>query len=408
VTEDDSGVAGGYYRWFVVAALFIVWAVVFGIQYSFGIFFKNLQEALGCSRGTVSLAMTVHLLVFALTMVPAGWVISRFDIRTVYSLATLGLGLPLALCSRISEPWQLYALYGLMGVSISIYGPSVFIVITNWFTAKRGLALGLASAGSGFGTLIAAPLSNALIDSYGWRNAFVILGLGSFLILLAISQFIRNPPGWPSAQNGSANGSPAGGSRVGRPESPGRMTFRQAITTRNILLIIAGSAAAQIASRVIVVHIAPHAMDVGRSPFAAAMALSIIGCGSVLGRILMGFIQDRIGARHSMIFCLGIMGLCLAALPFVTSDAAFFLFAILFGFAFGGDVPQVPALTVHCFGVASLSVIYAFISATVNIGSALGPSAAGYIFDLTQSYTPTFLGLSILLFLGAFSISRVK
>jgi len=406
--QADSRAGGGAYRWLVVAALFALWTVVFGIQYSFGVFFRPLQEALGASRGTVSLAMTVHLLVFALTMIPAGWAIGRFPARRVYSLATVGLGLPLALCSRVTEPWQLYLLYGIMGVSMSIYGPSIFAIIAGWFTAKRGLALGLASAGSGFGTLIAAPLSSALIHAYGWRNAFAILGVGSFCILLAVAQSIRNPPGWKPSRPGAAGGGPAAGDRLPGADHPGRMTFRQAIATRAILLIIAGSMSAQIASRVIVVHIAPHAMDVGVSPFAAAMALSIIGCGSVLGRVMMGFVQDRIGARYSMIFCLGAMGLCMAALPWVSTDAAFFLFALLFGFAFGGDVPQVPVLTVHCFGAAALGMIYGFISATVNVGSALAPSAAGYLFDLTGSYTATFLGLSVLLFLGALCISRLR
>jgi MFS family permease len=109
-----------------------------------------------------------------------------------------------------------------------------------------------------------------------------------------------------------------------------------------------------------------------------------------------------------MITCLIIMGICLIALPLVKSDASLFLFAILFGFAFGGDVPQVPALTVHCFGVAAMGIIYPLIASTVNIGSALGPSIAGYIFDLTYSYTFVFLGLSVILFLGAFGISRIK
>jgi MFS family permease len=411
--QGDAGAVagsgkGGAYRWLVVAALFALWSVVFGIQYTFGIFFRPLQEALGAARGAVSLAMTVHLTVFALTMIPAGWAIGRFPVRRVYSLATVGLGLPLALCSRVTEPWQLYLLYGIMGVSMSIYGPSMFAVIASWFTAKRGLALGLASAGSGFGTLIAAPLSSALIQAHGWRTAFLILGAGSFCILLAIAQFIRNPPGWKPARPGRSGEGREPGRRPSDADHPGRMSFRQAIATRTILLIIAGSMAAQIASRVIVVHIAPHAMDVGVSPFAAAMALSIIGCGSLLGRVLMGFVQDRIGARYSMLLCLAAMGLCLAALPWIASDAAFFLFALLFGFAFGGDVPQVPALTVHCFGAAALGVIYGFISATVNVGSALAPSAAGYLFDLTGSYRAAFLGLSLLLFGGALCIWKVR
>lgn len=145
---------------------------------------------------------------------------------------------------------------------------------------------------------------------------------------------------------------------------------------------------------------------------AAALALSIIGFGSLVGRILMGFVQDRIGARLSMILCLLIMGLSLALLlallPLARTDAALFAFAVLFGFAFGGDVPQVPALTVRCFGVSALGVVYGTISAVVNVGSGLAPAAAGYIFDWAGSYTAAFLGASILLFFGAGAIFRIR
>ena len=397
-----------FYGWFIVAALFTIWMVVYGIQYSFGIFFRSLQDAFGCSRGTISWAMTIQLLSFALILVPAGWVIDRFSIRIVYSAAALLFGLPLVLCSRISDPWQLYLLYGLMGISTGIYGPSIFTVITRWFTEKRGLAMGLASSGAGFGALVVPPLTNSLIASYGWRDTFVILGLASFIILSVCTQYIRNRPEPAGEKSPAAEGKPADGGHAPRSKPLCELTFGQTIKTGNILLIIAAATAAQITARMIVVHLAPHAADKGISPFAAALALSAIGCGSVLGRIGMGFVQDRIGPSISMIICLIVMGICLFALPFITSDIAFFIFAILFGLAFGGDIPQVPALTAQCFGVASMGVIYAFVSASVHVACSLGPLAAGYIFDATGSYTVAFLGAGILLFLGVVGVSKIR
>jgi MFS transporter, OFA family, oxalate/formate antiporter len=408
VVEVDSRVSGVYRGWFVVAALFAIWTVIFGIQYSFGVFFRSLQDAFGCSRGTISLAMTIQLVVFALVMVPAGWINDRFNLRIVTSLAAVGFSLPLALCSLVSEPWHLYVLYGLMGVSTSIYGPPLYAVIVRWFPEKGGLALGITSAGVGFGGLLVAPLGNALIASYGWRNTFVILGLASVVILLVCVQFMKNPPEPASGKEKSAAGKPADGDRSHRLNPLRGTTLGQAIRTREIIFIIAAAASAQLASRMVFVHIAPHAVDRGISPFAAAMALSMLGCGSLVGRIGMGFVQDRIGAKRSMMICLIIMGVCLFALPFIVSDAAFFVFAVLFGLAFGGDTPQVPALTVQCFGVASIGVIYAFVAGLVHITGSLGPLAAGYIFDMTHSYTITFLGAGVLLFLGVFSVSRLK
>jgi MFS family permease len=408
VAKVDLMVSRAYYKSFIVAAIFTIWAVTSGIQYSFGIFFKSLQDALGCSRGTISWAMTIHLLVYALILVPAGWAIDRFSNRIVYSLAAFGIGLSLVLCSRVSEPWQLYLLYGLLGVNIGICGPSIFTVLAHWFTEKRGLAFGLASSGIGFGPLIVAPLANALIASYGWRNTFVILGLASVIILFACAQLIKNPPEPASDKTRSAAGKSAGDEQARLQSSLQGMTFGQAIRTREIMFIITAAATAQIASKMILVHIAPHATDMGSSPFVAAMVLSTLGCGSFLGRIMMGFVQDRIGAQRSMIICLTTMGVCLFALPFITSDAVLFVFAILFGLALGGDAPQVPALTVQCFGVASMGVIYALIAGAVHLVSSFGPFVAGYVFDVTHSYTIAFLGTGLLMFLGVFSISRIK
>jgi len=407
VIEAGSKTSRIFYGWFIVAALFTVWAVVYGIQYSFGIFFRNLQDALGCSRGTISWAMTIQVLCFALILVPAGWVLDLLSVRIVYSVAAALFGVSLALCSRISEPWQLYLLYGLMGISTGIYGPSIFTVITRWFTAKRGLAMGLASSGAGFGALVVPPLTNELIAFHGWRNTFVILGMASLVLLLVCARCLRNAPKPAGNPRPAAAGSAAGG--PARRSDPLRaMTMGEAVRTREFLFIISAAAAAQLTARMIVVHIAPHAADMGISPFMAALALSTIGCGSVLGRIAMGFVQDRIGAQRSMIICLAAMGVCMFALPFITSDAAFFAFAVLFGLSFGGDVPQVPALTVQCFGVASMGVIYALVSAVVHILCSLGPLAAGYIFDVTGSYTVAFLGAGVLLLLGILSIGRIR
>jgi MFS transporter, OFA family, oxalate/formate antiporter len=408
MSDVDSKVSKVHYGWIIVIAFFTIWTVVYGIQYSFGIFFRNLQDELGCSRGTVSWAMTIQLIVFALILVPAGWAIDRFSIRILYSTAAFVFGLPLALCRWVSEPWQLYLLYGLMGVSAGIYVPSIFTVITRWFTKKRGLAMGLASSGAGFGALVVPPLTNELITSCGWRNTFVIFGLASFIILFVCTQFIKNQPETAPDKTQSAVAKSADRDQTRRSNPLQEMTFGQAVRTRETMFIIVAAATAQLASRMIVVHIAPHATDMGISPFAAAMALSTIGCGSLLGRIVMGFVQDRIGARSSMIICLITMGVCLFALPFMTSDVPFFIFAILFGLAFGGDVPQVPAITVQCFGVASMGVIYALIATAVHLLSSLGPFAAGYIFDVTHSYTIAFLGGGALLFLGVFTLSRIK
>lgn len=398
-----------YYGWIVVATGFAIWTVAFGIQYSFGIFFKPLQETFGWSRAVTSWAMTIHLVVFALSMVPAGWAIDRFNTRVVFSIAALLIGSSLILCSRISQPWQLYLLYGLpLGIGVSICGPAIMASITRWFIEKRGLALGITSAGVGFGTLAAAPLSNLLIVSYGWRNTFIILGIAACIILLVCACYIKVSPQPVTNRGGSAVAKSKNNNQALKPSSLRGMTLGQAIRTREIFLILLAQGFIGFTLRVVMVHIAPHATDKGISPSVAALAIGTIGGVSILGRLVMGFVQDRIGAQRSMLICLSIQGVSMLALPFINSDLLFFAFAIVFGFTYGGDIPQTPALTAQCFGVASIGVIYGLVQTVGNLAGALGPIVAGYIFDLTGNYTPVFLGAAGGLFVAIICISRLK
>ncbi len=397
-----------YYGWVIVATCFIIFTVAFGIQFCFGIFFRPLQESLGWSRATISWAMTIHLLVYVTCIALVGWVIDRFKTRIVFSIAALVVGVSLVLCSRISQPWQLYLLYGVgVGMGISACGPALMAIVARWFTEHRGLALGIASAGVGFGTLIGAPISNWLIVSLGWRNSFIALGITGSLILLVCAGYIKSSP--PSATNQSKppdrlkNGLP---SRE-RPPEP-RLTFWQALKTREMALLMVAHIAAMFTLRLVQVHIATHAMDIGISPATAALAVGTIGAAGIVGRLVMGFAQDRIGAKPAIILCLAAQGMAMLALPLIKSDLIFFGYAVIFGFTYGGDMTQIPTIIAQTFGMASMITVYSFASGFSNLVGSLGPLAAGYLFDATASYTLVLLGAAIGLLVGVFCIWRLK
>ena len=353
--------------------------------------------------------MTVHLIVFALCMVPAAWAVNRFGLRTVFSIAALLVGISLILCSRITQSWQLYILYGvLLGMPISTFGPVPVAIITRWFTERRGRALGIASAGTGFGTLMGAYISNSLITAYGWRQAFFILGIVSCIILLVCAYFIKNSPQLLANQNRSAVSKLGDNNREPKPLPVNGMTLVQAIKTREMPLIMLGQAFAFFTLRMIMVHIVPHATDIGISQSVAVLTIATIGGMSLLGRLSMGFVQDRIGAQRSMIICLTIQGISVLCLPFIDSNLMLIIFSIIFGFTYGGDIPQIPALTAQCFGVASIVVIFGLVQSVAALGGSLGPILAGYIFDLTNSYTAIFLAAAISLFVAVFCISRLR
>ena len=136
------------------------------------------------------------------------------------------------------------------------------------------------------------------------------------------------------------------------------MTLGQAIKTREILLIMLPQGFATFTLKMIMVHIAPHAIDIGISPSVAALAIGTIGGSSIVGRLVMGFVQDRIGAKRSMMIGLTVQGISMLVLPFIRTDLMFFVYAMIFGFTYGGDMPQVPAITAQFFGLASIGTIY--------------------------------------------------
>ncbi len=127
-----------------------------------------------------------------------------------------------------------------------------------------------------------------------------------------------------------------------------------------------------------------------------------------MGRLGMGFVQDKIGAQRSVIICLTTQAVSLLALPFIRSDSLFFTYAVVFGLTYGGDIPQIPAITAQCFGLTSLGIIYGLVQTVAALGGAFGPIVAGYIFDVTGSYTIVFLGAAIGLLVGVFCIQKLK
>lgn len=394
------------YGWIVVATSFIFSAVAFAIPAYFTIFFKPLQETFGWSRAIVSWAMTIQLLAYSLFILPAGWAIDRLNARVIYSVAGLLIGASLILCSQISQPWHLYVLYGLpLGIGLGVCGPANMAIVTRWFTERRGLALGIASAGIGFGTFIGAPVANSLIIAHGWQTSTVLIGATSCVLILICAYFIKaSPPGGPGLRRPEGRPEP----QTGKPLSPPGMTLRQALRTREMFLLLLAQVPAVFTLRVIQVHFAPHAIDLGISPSVAALLVSTIGSTSIIGRVTMGFAQDKVGAQYARIMCLAAQGIAMLALPFVTTDMMFFAYAILFGFTYGGDVPQGAALTAQCFGLLSIGALYGLLMAVGNLAGALGPIVAGQVFDTTGSYNVVFLATGASLFLSAFCIWRLR
>ncbi len=360
------------------------------IGFSFGIFLISLTKEFNWERGALSAALSINMLVAGALTILTGRLSDKYGPRLLVTANGLITGIALLLMSQISSLWQVYLIFGLLlGVAGSCAGIPLISTIPRWFTKRRGIALGITVAGFGLGGIIAAPLAQWLISGYSWRQAYIILGLISLIIITSLAQFIKHSPQrmglMPYGENESVEDEQPLASAVEG------LSLKQAIKTGRFWLLGSIQSCFFFSVQVIIVHIAAHAVDIKIPAVVAASILSIIAGGSTIGRLSMGFIADWIGGRRGLVACLAMVTLALIWLLFSREVWMFYLFAVLFGFAWGGIIPSQNLVIAESFGLKSLGMILAGLTLFGTTGGAIGAPLAGYIFDVTKSYSLAFL-----------------
>ena len=288
-----------FYGYVVVVAAFFIMVLMWGVFFTFGIFFKPMLTDLGWTRAVTSGAFAVFWIIQGLLAIVMGRVNDRLGPRIVISVCGFILGLGYLLMSQTSALWQLYLFYGvIIGTGMSGAFVPLTSTVARWFVKRRGMMTGIVVAGSGVGGLIAPPLANWLISIYDWRISYIILGSIALVAVILVAQFLRRDP----AQMGLT---PYGESKEETGLKGGTKAFslREAASVRQFWLVFSMYFCLGFAMFTILVHIAPHATDLGFSAATAANILAAAGGGSVIGRLLLGGAADRIGNRQ--VFILG-------------------------------------------------------------------------------------------------------
>ena len=388
----QRSLTGRFHGWLVVAASFGILFVAYGIQFSYGVFLPAMQAETGWDRTSLSLAFSLYVLLYSALGAASGWCTDRWGPRPVIAVGALLLGGGLVLTSQVGALWQLYLSLGLiaaLGMS-AVYVPCSATVV-RWFMRRRGLALGIASSGQGFGNLLIPPLAALLMAGYGWRATYLLLALvGSALILLLASLMVRDPERLGLHADGSAP-PPAPEHAAPKPAPAERVwTLAAARRTRAFWLLTAVYTMTFLVVFLPMVHLVPFALDLGIAPVRAAMVLSLIGAGSLGGRLLSGLVSDRLGRLATL--AVGLSVQALAFLGFWCSSGVSLLYpsALLFGFAYGGSSVLLPAIIGDFFGPLSVGAILGFVWAIAASAAAFGPVIAGYLFDATGSYGGAF------------------
>jgi MFS family permease len=328
----------------------------------------------------------------------SGPLADRFGSRRLAVAGMVLTGLGLAAASAARNLLEVYTAYGL-GVGVGVgcaYVPAIGAV-QRWFVRRRGFASGLAVSGIGVGTLVMPPLASLLIESLGWRGAYLALGVLAAGLGGGLSLLIENDP--RDRGLGPDGDPPQPGAQPVRP--PGASVSEAVRSPRFISLYLA-CLICSFGVFVPFVHLVPYAGDHGVAPSSAVLLLGVIGVGSTAGRFFLGGLADRIGRQPSLLLMFAGMALALALWVISTTIWSLAAFAFLYGVFYGGWVAVLPAVVMDQFGGRNVSGIIGVLYTSVAFGTLIGPSAAGFAFDLSHSYT-----LPILASAGANIIAAV-
>jgi MFS family permease len=388
-----------FYGWRIVAACFVILFVTVGIGlYSPPVFLVPLQNHFGWSRAAISAGGSIAAVVTGIASPLVGISIDKYGARRVMTFGALVMGGGFALFGLVQSLWQLYVLNALaaFGVTCVAWLPNQTLV-ANWFSRQRGMAMGIALSGIGFGGLAMAPLAAVLIERLGWRFAYA--GLASLVLLIVVgvvavvvrtrpAELGQRPDGDPP-EAGPGDSEAAGGLvEVGGVAA---RSASEAFRTPTFWILSLCNLLTVFATMSIIAHLVAFLRDAEFGGTIAAASLGLMVGASVGGRMFFGLLADRYRKTRVMSLAMVIGAVAILFLFGVRLPGALAGFVITFGLALGGTAVLVPLLVGECFGLASFGKILGALMISATVGAAIGPVLTGRIFDVTGSYGVAFM-----------------
>lgn len=374
----------GIFRGWIVAGCCFCMTLTFGIAYSYSDFFIPLAKEFGWNHAVDSAVPAASLLVFSFGSLAGGYFVSRVGFRRMSFVGALLVGVGTALSSQVNGFYELLLTFGMMAaLGSSLVVVSGTSLVVKWFVKKRGLAVGIMVSGSGFGTLVIPPMAEYLMgNGTDWRKAFLVIGICFLILLLTASFFMQTPEdlsqkpyGWHDMSQEERN-------------KLRDFTLKEAAHTSSFWMIYLMFFLGTVGATVFLAEAAPFASTYGIGAVVAATALSVFGAGSILSRLLVGALSDRISRRSALVASFLPELVALAALPFVASSIPFFFIAAFaIGFGYGGFLSSFIALTGDLFGMKWTQRMWGVQETAYGLGGLIGPIAAGLYFDAFNTYT---------------------
>ena len=373
-----------HYGYIILALSFTISAVASGFASSFGVFLEPMLDELGWTRSSISLAFSLSTLVSGVIGVVAGRLTDKLGPRIILTASAIFFGAGYLLMSLVHDPWQMYIFYGVLnGIGIAAAIVPLSSTAIRWFTRRRSLVIGIIASGVSVGTIISSQLAGWLISIMDWRFTFIVIGIINFVVIVVCAQFLkRDPQSIGQLPYGEAEFHPETSIK---PASTG-LTLTQALRKVQFWLFFAANFFASMSIFTVLAHIVIHARGLEIPNTSAVSLLSFISITGIISRMTMGPVADRIGNRTTITMGILLLLISLVWLIFSTDYWMLVIFALVFGFAWGTFYVPTSPLNAELFGVKSVGAILGVSTLSFSIGATIGPTLAGYIFDVQHSY----------------------
>jgi MFS family permease len=400
--------------WVAAGVAFVALLCAAGFRAAPGVLMVPLQEEFGWSRGLVSLAVGVNLVLFGLTAPFAAALMERFGVRAVTSVALALIAAGSGLSVAVTSSWQLVLLWGvLIGLGTGSMALVFAAIVANrWFVRRRGLVMGILTSATATGQLIFLPVLAWMTERSGWRAASLVVAAAALAVIPLVLLRLRNSP----ADLGVAPyGAPVihADPPVDNPAGPARRavtTLVEAARTRTFWALAIGFAICGASTNgLIATHFIPSAHDHGMAETTAAGLLAVVGVFDIVGTVASGWLTDKVNPRLLLAAYYTLRGAGLVMLPGLLSDSlhpSIIAFVVIYGLDWVATVPPTAALCREAFGEAG-QVVFGWVFAAHQIGAAVVSVGAGVVRDLTGQYTLAWIGAACLCLVAAFASTRV-
>jgi OFA family oxalate/formate antiporter-like MFS transporter len=378
--------------------------MISSLQYAWTLFVPSFTESFKWSLPAVQLAFTLFICFMTYAAPVTGFLLDRFGTRLFFTVAAFCVGIGWSALGMIKSLQGLYMFYALAGIGASFVYTGGIATALRWFPKKRGLASGVMAAGFGSGAAPFIPLVGYLLANYGYSTAFLYTGIGFGIILLFVAQILRFPPPALCAEESPT---PAVAAEVGEGCGLTPIEMLQKPQFYLIYVIFVAMASGYL---MVTAQAKPFAKDVGIAANIVVLAVTLHSIANGLGRVVWGFLSDKLGRENAMVIDFIICGLAVALLPVLGHNPVFFVLLVVVAmFSFGPIFAFFPPITADRFGTPYLATNYGFVYSAKGVGGIVGGVICSSIM-LSVGWASTFYGaagLCGLAAVGALILQRI-